>query len=396
MSMRVLFCSSGSLGHLRPMLPLAMAFRQEGHRVAWASSPDALPGLAGSGYDLFPVGIAMAAARALYRQRWPEAASMSGLQLSTHTFPHLFGGVVAPAMVDDLGRVIDRWMPDLLVHEPAALAVPLICASRGLVHVCHGYGLRPPAGHLSGALREFSRQQPGARQLPADDGGIYRHRYIDIVPRRLQAASPCEPDRVLALSPAPAAGTVAPDLPPAWLRRLASNVRPILYLSFGTVFNRGPAFGIAARALSRLDATVVVTMGSAADARLLGPLPANVWIEGFVDQQALLPLCAAVVSHGGSGTLLGAAAFGLPQLVLPQAADQFRNAAALAAAGAGLVLGPEDCTEDAVAGAARALLEGGAIRHAARQLGADIAQMPAAADVVRALLDHGATQLSPS
>ncbi|MBK8765506.1 MAG: hypothetical protein IPM01_13170 [Burkholderiaceae bacterium] len=333
--MRVLFCASGSLGHLRPMLPLAMAFRQAGHRVAWASSPDALPGLAGSGYDLFPVGIAMAAARALYRQRWPEAASMSGLQLSTHTFPHLFGGVVAPAMVDDLGRVIDRWMPDLLVHEPAALAVPLICASRGLVHVCHGYGLRPPDGHLSGALREFSRQQPGVRQLPADDGGIYRHRYIDIMPRRLQAASPREPDRVLALSPAAAGGTVVPDLPAAWHRRLARNVRPILYLSFGTVFNQGPAFEVAARALSRLDATV-------------------------------------------------------------QAADQFRNAAALAAAGAGLVLGPEDCTEDAVAGAARALLEGGAIRHAARQLGADIAQMPAAADVVRALLDHGATQVSPS
>ena len=97
-----------------------------------------------------------------------------------------FGGVVAPAMVDDLGRVIDRWKPDLLVHEPAAFAVPLVCTSRGLVHVCHGYGLRPPAGHLSGALREFSRQWPRARQLPPEDGGVYRHRYIDIMPRRLQ------------------------------------------------------------------------------------------------------------------------------------------------------------------------------------------------------------------
>ena len=394
--MRVLFCSSGSLGHLRPMLPLAMAFRQAGHRVAWASSPDALPSLAGAGYDLFPVGIAMAAARGLYRQRWPEAASMSGLQLSTHTFPHLFGGVVAPAMVDDLGRVIDRWKPDLLVHEPAAFAVPLVCTSRGLVHVCHGYGLRPPAGHLSGALREFSRQWPRARQLPPEDGGVYRHRYIDIMPRRLQDASPCEPDRVLAMSPAAARGTAVPDLPPAWHRRMARSVRPVLYLSFGTVFNQGPAFGVAARALSRLDATVVVTMGSAADPRLLGPLPANVWLEGFVDQQALLPLCAAVVSHGGSGTLLGAAAFGLPQLLLPQAADQFRNAAALAGAGAGLALAPADCTEEAVTSAARALLEVEAIGHAARQLATDISKMPSAADVVRALLENGVPRVSPS
>ena len=40
--MRVLFCSSGSLGHLRPMLPLASALLRAGHRVGWASAPDAL------------------------------------------------------------------------------------------------------------------------------------------------------------------------------------------------------------------------------------------------------------------------------------------------------------------------------------------------------------------
>ena len=41
-----------------------------------------------------------------------------------------------------------------------------------------------------------------------------------------------------------------------------------------------------------------------------------------------------VVHHGGSGTMLGALAHGLPQLRRPQGADQFLNAEALLPTGA--------------------------------------------------------------
>ena len=43
----------------------------------------------------------------------------------------------------------------------------------------------------------------------------------------------------------------------------------------------------------------------------------------------------AVVTHGGAGTTLGALAFGVPLLVLPQGADQYANAERVVAAGAG-------------------------------------------------------------
>jgi hypothetical protein len=49
---------------------------------------------------------------------------------------------------------------------------------------------------------------------------------------------------------------------------------------------------------------------------------------------------ALVVHHGGSGTTLSAAAAGVPQLVLPQGADQFANAGALTGVGvAGALVG---------------------------------------------------------
>jgi UDP:flavonoid glycosyltransferase YjiC (YdhE family) len=111
-------------------------------------------------------------------------------------------------------------------------------------------------------------------------------------------------------------------------------------------------------------------------------LPRSVRVERFVPQGVLLPHVDLVVHHCGSGTMLGALAHGLPQLVLPHGADQFLNARALLDAGAGLRLLPEEITPESVADAARALLGEPAYRDAAAGLAAEIAAMPAPADTV--------------
>lgn len=69
------------------------------------------------------------------------------------------------------------------------------------------------------------------------------------------------------------------------------------------------------------------------------PLPARVRHCAFAPFRQLLPLCAAVVHHGGVGTTAAALEAGCPQLVLPLAWDQPDNAARVAALGAGLALG---------------------------------------------------------
>jgi UDP:flavonoid glycosyltransferase YjiC (YdhE family) len=76
----------------------------------------------------------------------------------------------------------------------------------------------------------------------------------------------------------------------------------------------------------------------------------------------------------------------VPQLLLPQAADQFRNAEAVAAAGVGRGL-PDVLAQPAgtIRATAEALLSDGAERDAVPKLAAEIAAMPAPADVVRTL-----------
>ena len=92
-----------------------------------------------------------------------------------------------------------------------------------------------------------------------------------------------------------------------------------------------------------------------------------------------------VASHGGSGTLLGALAHGIPQLCLPQGADQFRNAEACRAAGAGICLSGADATPGRIEAALRQLLTDPAPRRSAERVAAEIAGMPSPADAVRAL-----------
>lgn len=69
--------------------------------------------------------------------------------------------------------------------------------------------------------------------------------------------------------------------------------------------------------------------------QLPSPLPPNVLHCAFAPFSQLFPRCAAVVHHGGIGTVAKALAAGVPQLVLPIAYDQFDNAARVKRLGAG-------------------------------------------------------------
>jgi UDP:flavonoid glycosyltransferase YjiC (YdhE family) len=92
-----------------------------------------------------------------------------------------------------------------------------------------------------------------------------------------------------------------------------------------------------------------------------------------------------VVSQGGAGILFGALAHGLPQLVLPQGADQFANAEAVERTGAGIALEPGAVTVESVRDAAARLLADPGFAAHARTVQDEIAAMPDADAVVAQL-----------
>jgi UDP:flavonoid glycosyltransferase YjiC (YdhE family) len=108
---------------------------------------------------------------------------------------------------------------------------------------------------------------------------------------------------------------------------------------------------------------------------------ANTQVVHSAPHDQVLPHAAAVVTHGGHGTVIRALRHGLPVLVMPHGRDQNDNAARVVEAGAGLWLDAASETQ-AIRDSLRALIEDAALTDNAKRLGAAIAQEIAQSTIV--------------
>lgn len=107
-------------------------------------------------------------------------------------------------------------------------------------------------------------------------------------------------------------------------------------------------------------------------------------MQRWIDQAELLPWRLAVVTHCGSGSVLGALAHGLPSVLLPIGADQPQTASLLAELGAAVVLDPVTVTSNEIAEAVLRVLDDPSYARAAAAVRAEIRALPAAADALAA------------
>ncbi len=377
-AVHILFAAPGAYGHVNPMIPLALALQRAGHTVHWATSPALCRRVAAAGFTTTAMGLETETRHGALRSRYPDEATLAPEARRLLMFPKLFGAIEAPVALPQLLSAATAAPPDVIVHGAAEFASAIVARRFGVPHVTHGFGALVPRDILEAASREVEPLWESVGVEPPEFGGSYEHLYLDIYPTELHPASQAHVPRVQPLRPV-AVDAVKGEVLPAYLD---DSSRSIVYVTFGTVFNPAAVFAPVLDAARTLDATFIVTVGPDADPDALGTLPANVAVERYVSQSLLLDRCAVVVSHAGSGTFLAALARGIPQLCLPQAADQFVNAAACEMFGAGLALAPGTATTDAVADAIRRLLGEPAFRARAGAAAAAIAAMPSPDDVV--------------
>jgi UDP:flavonoid glycosyltransferase YjiC (YdhE family) len=371
---RVLFSSTTGLGHVLPMVPLARAFMAAGHDVLWAVGEEVHTLLEDAGVTVKSCGPPPAEDARLRAGVRGPAAQIAPKDRAAFVFPRMFGAALAPPMAADLLPAARAWRPDLLVHEHGELASPLVGAVLGVPSLTHAFGGPVPASHLSqaGELLAPMWAERGLEVPPY--AGCFESVYLDICPASVRSEPMDHVRDVQPLRPV----TAAPE---------DRREPPLVYVTMGTVQKRALDLGPLVAAVADLPVDVLVAVGT--DGRTdLGIRSANVRVERWVDQPQVLAEASAVVSHGGSGTFLGALAQGLPQLCLPQAADQFRNAEGGAAAGAALVLMPHEIGPAAVADAVSRLMDEPATREGAQRVAGEIAAMPSPADVVTALVER--------
>lgn len=173
-----------------------------------------------------------------------------------------------------------------------------------------------------------------------------------------------------------------PLLIPPWASPWSSDdLRPLVLVGFSTTFqDQGDTLQRVAEALGRLPVRGLVTLGAGFDGDSLRP-PPNVVVVRSAPHNAIMREAAAVVTHGGHGTVMRALAAGLPLLCLPMGRDQNDNAARVAARGAGLVLS-RDAEVPALVEALRRLLDEPGFSAAAQRLGEAVRRDAAASTLV--------------
>lgn len=312
--MRYLFVSAPLLGHLLPMVPLALSLRGAGHDVLVAAGGDAL-GVRESGLaveDVAPnVHLGRIAGRILLRHPLIGRAEMTGTA-GTRAVAPLFGKVndaIIPAVVD-LAR---RYQPDIVVYESLAVA-GAVAAAR----------LSVPAVLLENTLFDGPELvRVTARRLGGNIGGD-----LPVNAATLTTAPPSVvgPRDGWPMSGIPYAGL---GQLPDWLSEPSD--RPRILVTRSTV--AGPGGG------NLMPAVIAAAASVAADVILIRPnsralrqtLPANVRTVDWIPVNRALPHCAAIVHHSGAGTIFGAFAAGVPQLAVPGIGDRRYNAELVAA-----------------------------------------------------------------
>ena len=364
LGMRVHFTTTSGRGHFQPMLPLARALARAGHEVRWAGAEQVCTELRDKGFDAVPAGIFEVVPSPL-RNPPPEIAALPPAERPDQLFALVFGPLRARPMLADLMPIVEDWRPHLLVCEQGELAGPIAAARHDVPNVTHAFGRLLPAARVARARESMADLWRAHDLEPRPYGGTYDHLYVDMYPPSLQT------DDTAHLG---AVQLVRPTEPLARDRAAA----PLVYVTLGTVFNDDlPLFTTAVEAARALGIRVVVTLGPGNDPAVLGPQPSHVTVAQFIPQAELLPACAAVVSHAGSGTFLAALAAGVPQVLLPQAADQFLNAQAGEQAGVAIAVPRAEVSMERVREALERVLGDGGFRAAAERVRTEISAMPA-------------------
>lgn len=153
--------------------------------------------------------------------------------------------------------------------------------------------------------------------------------------------------------------------PPSCLERLDSN-QPTVYLSLGSEGLDELVEHL--DALTRQGIQVVVATGAAALTDNPCPLP-GLFIERYVNTDALLPHCDLVCCHGGNGTLYQALAYGLPIVVVATHPEQHYGGKQVQRLGLGRALTLKNVRRrglDIVVDAIRSVLANSHYRHGAQ------------------------------
>lgn len=431
--MRVLFTPFPATTHVNTQVPLAWALRSAGHDVCVATQPDVCDDILGAGLTAAPIGEVLDVGAKMNQEEpesagepepdpdgesWLDVLDIGELRPEKLTYDHVHGTLTAwthvihqatnpRPVVSELVEFARDWRPDLVVWDTMYYAGSVAAMATGAAHARLMFGL-DLMGHLRARYRALLSERPAAlHEDPMEEWlgpllapygrefaeeAVLGQWTVDPLPTamRLPVDHPYVPVRYVPYN----GSSALPD----WLREPPR--RPRVCLTLGRSFREivgGDRASVPALldAVSDLDIEVVATLNADQLAELQD-IPDNVRVVDFVPLDLLLPTCAAIIHHGGSGTVATALAHGVPQIMVP--ARMWCNipkARRVAELGAGLCREAEDFSAGDLRAMLTRVLTEASFARSATALRAQTLAAPFPADLVPVLERLTATHRSP-
>jgi MGT family glycosyltransferase len=296
----------------------------------------------------------------------------------------------------------DTDRPDLVLYDIGGLGAPLLGLRYGVPAVQLSPTLVAWEGYdedMAGVMAPIKASPSGVDYAATFAGWLASHgvsadpwfwighpeRVLSLIPRAMQPNA----DRV-----GPHVRFVGPCLDPARLADRSwtppASGRRVLLVSFGTAFNdQLPVYRACVEAFAA-DWHVVMAIGKHVSPAELGVLPDSVEVHESVPQLAVLEAASAFITHAGMGGATESLWFGVPTVAIPQAADQFGNAAQLEALGVGRHLPAESVTASSLRAAVDEVSSSASVASRLAELKAEIrgqGGISVAADAVESFVE---------
>lgn len=324
--MRVIFTSTSGQGHFQRLIPFIRACQERGDDVLAV-----VPAKLAAAVEPLTIEFRLsdepdsAAAASL----WTQFASLPRPEASALVEGDWFAGLCLTATLPSVESAVREWRPDVILRESCEYAGAVVADSYGARHAT--VGISTARAELS-VLREYSG--PVLDEISA---GLASR--VEDAPYLTHFPASLDP------SPFPLTRRYREhDLHEArplesWWKDMTP---PLIYVTLGTVVTSMPygkdVLRMVLDALSNVDARILVTTGPSLSPDQLGDVASNVHVEPWVNHDNAAAAASLVICHGGSGTVFGTLAAGVPLVIVPFFADQSTNAALVEAAGAGIAL----------------------------------------------------------
>ncbi|NBM18074.1 macrolide-inactivating glycosyltransferase [Streptomyces sp. GC420] len=339
-------------GHVNPSLEIVRELVARGHRVTYAV-PESFAG---------KVAVTGAEPR-IYRSTLPteDEPEAWGTEVIDNVEPFLADAVQAlpQQLAAYEGDEPDLVLADITAYPARVLAhrwgVPFVQLSPNLV-AWEGYEeevAAPMVAEIMSTERGrayYARfrawlDENGLSHLSPDEFAGRPPRSLVVMPKALQPQADRVDESVYTF-----VGACQGDRAEQGDWQRPADAEKVLLVSLGSAFTKEPEFyRECLRAFGDLPGWhVVLQIGKFVDPAELGPVPDNVEVHDWVPQLAVLRQADAFITHAGAGGSQEGLATATPMVAVPQAVDQFGNAAVLESLGVARHVPKEQATAQAL------------------------------------------------